>query len=279
MGTGLCVDEGGLAISFKKRRELNKKNFKCLCKEACDSEPGCLGYSSNSNDDGFGLACRVYGKSFPTLVDRWVDLGSFSSPRYRGTKITGADGEKGMTCYRRTTDESTHNYILQGIKDGRTFPVNLLQTQGAAYFFPVPTPQVSFAVRKTSTSELLVWQRQQLLRCRDQQASLLSLIQQRGCRSSTFLGRGRQGRASDLVMPNECQCHCPDCNFWQLPPPVCSEPTMPPTVTMPPLPPGVIVVTGPPRAATPPPLPVQLPLPPLPPIGNQFLPTLAPALR
>jgi len=273
MGKGLCVDEGGLAISFKKRRELTETNFECICKEACDREPGCLGYSTNTNDDGFGLACRVYGKSFPTLVDRWLDLGSFASPRYKGAKITGADGEKGMTCFRRTTGEPQESGTG---KKGKK--ANLLQM---AHPIPVPPPMVSFAVRKTSTSELLVWQREQLLRCRDQSASLLSLIQQRGCRESTFLGLRRQGRGStgDLVMPNECQCHCPDCNFWQLPPPVCHEPTMPPTATMPPLPPGVIVVTGPPRAQTPPPMPVQIPLPPLPPIGDQFLPTLAPVPR
>jgi len=289
MGKGLCVDDGGLAISFKKRRELTKDNFECLCKEACDSEPACLGYSTNGNDDGFGLACRVYGRPFPTLVDRWLDLGSYSSPRFKGMKITGSDGEKGMTCYRRTTGEpNAKNGKAKGKGKGHKADgtmmepdgANLLQMPEAANFMPVPPPPVSFAVRQTSTSELLVWQREQLLRCRDQQASLLSLIQQRGCLSLSFLTRGRQGRMSDLVMPNECSCHCPDCNFWQLPPPVCSEPTMPPTAPPPaPLPPGVIVVTGPPRAGTPPPMPVQVPLPPLPPIGDQFLPTLAPLPR
>jgi len=284
MGKGLCVDDGGLAISFKKRRELSKKNFECVCKEACDREPGCLGYSTNDNDDGFGLACRVYGKAFPTLVDRWLDLGSYASPRYKGEKITGSDGEKGMTCYRKGGEgskadkkESDKEESDKGKAD------SFLQMQNAASFIPVPPPLVSLIARKTSTSELLVWQREQLARCRDQQASLSALIQQRGCRSSTFLGsRGFLGRAStvgtwgDKVMPNECQCHCPDCNFWQLPPPICHEPTMPPTPTMPPLPAGVVVVTGPPRQPTPPPLPVQIPLPPLPPIGDQFLPTLAP---
>jgi len=41
----------------------------------------------------------------------------------------------------------------------------------------------------------------------------------------------------------------------------------------------VPVATWPPRAQTAPPLPVQMPLPPLPPIGEQFLPTLAPAAK
>lgn len=282
MGKGLCVDEGGLAISFKKRRELTKENFECVCKEACDKEPGCLGYSTNANDDGFGQACRVYGKSFPTLVDRWLDLGSFASPRYKGQKIFATDGEKGNTCFRKCTgseedcgsDKKKGNKKKKG--SDKKKEDSFLQVNEE---FNAAPPQVSFVARKTSTSELLVWQREQLARCRDQQASLESLIQKRGCRSSTLLGQ-RKGRAAvgswDNIMPNECQCHCPDCNFWQLPPPVCHEPTMPPTATMPPLPPGVIVVTPPPRQPTPPPLPVQIPLPPLPPIGNQFLPTLAP---
>lgn len=259
IGTGLCVDEGDAAIAFKKRRELTELNYECFCKETCDQEPGCIGYSSNANDDGDGLACRVYGApgwTFPTLVDRWLDLGSMDkkfASRYAGKKIVKADGEKGMTCYQRK------------------MPEMLLQ-------IPAPLPVVSFAVRETSTADLLVWQREQLTRCREQEASLVSLIRQKGCKATGLAGLRRQGRgsSSDLVMPNECECHCPDCNFWQLPPPICHEPTAPPTPTMPPLPPGVVVVTGAPHAGTPPPLPVQIPLPPLPPIGDAFLPTLGP---
>jgi hypothetical protein len=259
MGTGLCVDDVKLAISFKKRRELTEKNFACVCKEACDREPDCLGYSTNENDDGMGLACRIYGKSaFPTLVDRWLDLGSMKSPMYKGEKIVEGDGEKGMTCYKRKNAGG-----------------DFLQMQA---FVPVPPPQVSFISRQTSTAEILEWQREQLAGCRNEQGKLLSHLQETECPGfsrSSFLQRGRAS-ASSRVMPNECQCHCPDCNFWQMPPPVCLEPTAPPTATVPPLPPGVIVVTGPPRQPTPPPMPVQIPLPPLPPIGNQFLPTLGP---
>lgn len=267
-GEGLCVDDGKLAISFKKRRELSKKNFECVCKEACDKEPGCIGFSTNANEEETGLACRVYGlatadprKFFPTLVDRWLDLGSMGSPRYKGQKITGADGEKGMVCFRKAA-----------VKAGA-----LMQMPEA---IPAP-PRIMFIERHTSTSELLEWQREQLSRCREQQGTLLSLLQAKGCQSGAsssavaFLRMGQS--ASDVVMPNECECHCPDCNFWQLPPPICHEPTPPPTATVPPLPSGVMVVTGPPRVPTPPPMPVQIPLPPLPPIGNQFLPTLGPA--
>lgn len=249
---GLCVDEGKLALSFKKRRELTKKNFECVCKEACDSEPGCLGYSTNANDDGNGLACRVYGKAFPGLVDRWLEMGSMSSPRYKGENIIGADGEKGMTCFKRTGSA-----FMQ-------MEENSLHKWGGA-----SPPQVSFLVRKFDTSEKLGWQRLQLARCREEQASVVSLLSQKGCMSA-------KESSGDSIMPNECQCHCPACNFWQLPPPVCHEPTVPPTSTVAPLPPGVVVVTGPPRAQTPPPMSVQIPLPPLPPLGNEFLPTLGP---
>lgn len=262
LGEGLCVDDGKVAISFKKRRELSKKNFECVCKEACDADPGCLGYSTNSNDEGNGLACRVYGKGFAQLVDRWLDLGSMKSPLYKGEKIVGTDGEKGMTCFKRITAPAPAGDFVQ------------VKSQSHA----VPHQQVSLVERQTSTAELLEWQREQLSRCREQQGSLLSLLEQRGCRSSASSGLRRQGRGSlrSLVMPNECECHCPDCNFWQMPPPICYEPTVPPTPTVPPLPAGVLVVTGPPRPPTPPPLPVQIPLPPLPPIGTQFLPTLGP---
>lgn len=269
IGDGLCVDEGDLAISFKKRRELTEVNFECFCKEACDREPGCIGYSTNADNDGNGKACRVYGWDFPSLVDRWTDLDSESSPRYKGKKIVKADGSKGMTCFKRTTPEGY--YKPKG-------DVEFVQTRKMADVMPVPPPQVSFVERQSSTAELLVWQREQLTRCRDQEASLLSLMKQKGCRAAGLTGLRRQARESsnDLVMPNECECHCPDCNFWQMPPPICHEPTPPPTPTVPPLPSGVVVVTGPPRAQTPPPMPVQLPLPPLPPVGNQFLPTLGP---
>lgn len=264
LGEGLCVDEGGLDISFKKRRELNKKNYECFCKEECDRQPGCIGYSTNDDDDGAGQACRIYGWDFIGLVDRWIDLNSFDNPRYTGKKIVKANGDKGMTCYQRMSA-----------------PASLVEIQKVENDVPPPPPPVSFAVRDSSTSDLLVWQREQLSRCREQEASLLSLLKQKGCRASGLTGLRRQARSSssDLVMPNECECHCPDCNFWQLPPPVCHEPTAPPTPTVPPLPSGVVVVTGPPRAATPPPMPVMMPLPMLPPIGDEFLPTLAPLPR
>lgn len=278
LGKGLCVDQGGIAIPFKKRRELTEKNFECICKEACDKAPGCMGYSTNANDDGFGLACRVYGTEFPDLVDRWLDLNSVGNPRFQGKKIVGADGEKGMTCFKRMPedwDEAAEEEKSEDKKEEKKEEESFVQKS-----LPPPQEQVSFVVRETSTSELLLWQREQLARCRDQEASLVSLIKQRGCRSSVFSGLRQRSRArtstGELVMPNECQCHCPDCNFWQLPPPVCQEPTPPPTAKPEELPPGVVVVTGPPQQPTPPPLPVQVPLPPMPPIGNQFLPTLAP---
>lgn len=269
VGEGLCVDEGKVAISFKKRRELTKLNFECMCREACDQEAGCIGYSTNSRNEGNGLACRVYGgpgKEFPTLVDRWIDLGSMKSPMYKGEKIVGADGRGGMMCFRKK------------------LPAGPAPAPAADAFMqmdqemPVAPPQISFVERETSTAELLEWQRRQLANCREQQGSLLSLLEQRGCKSSASSGGLKRlgRRQTNLVMPNECECHCPDCNFWQLPPPVCHEPTPPPTATVPPLPSGVVVITPPPRAPTPPPIPVQIPLPPLPPLGNQFLPTLGP---
>jgi len=259
IGDGYCVDEGDLDISFKKRRELTKLNSRCMCKEACDAEPTCIGYSD------FATGCRVYGKSFPTLVDRWTDLDSESSPRYAGKKIVKGDGTKGQTCYKRipakTALVQTHSFV-----DAMPVPPPQL---------PEEVPEVSLVVRETSTSETLVWQREQLSRCRDQQAHLLLLLQQKGCSASSSSLK-LKGRASANIMPNECECHCPDCNFWQLPPPVCEEPTPAPTKPPPPPPSNIIVVTGPPGAQTPPPMPVMIPLPPLPPIGNQFLPTLGP---
>jgi len=273
LGEGLCVDEGEVAIPFKKRRELTEKNFGCFCREACDKEPGCIGYSTNANDDGSGQACRVYGWSFPGLVDRWLDLGSMESPRYKGTKIVKGDGEKGNTCYQRTNEKPKGQ-----LADGTKIAKSLMQMDEEDNFLPIPPPQVNFIARETSTADVLLWQREQLTRCRAQEASLLSLLKQKGCRASglSMLRRTARGASTDLTMPNECQCHCPDCNFWQLPPPICHEPTMPPTPTVPPLPSGVMVVTGPPRAQTPPPMPIQMPLPALPPIGNMFLPTLGP---
>lgn len=262
MGEGLCVDEGSLAISFKKRRELTELNFECFCKEACDREPGCIGYSTNADDDGNGKACRVYGWEFPTLVDGWIDLGSMKSPRYKGKTIVEADGTVGMTCYKRIDAAAAEFVQIRKVEPMRP-----------------PPAEVSFVTRETSTSDLLVWQREQLSRCRDQEASMLALLKQKGCRTTGLTGLRRQARESsaDLIMPNECECHCPDCNFWQMPPPICSEPpTPPPPVTVRPLPPGVIVVTAAPRPPTPPPIPVMMPLPPLPPVGNQFLPTLGP---
>jgi len=271
IGKGLCIDEGRAAISYKKRRELTSLNFECICKEACDSEPGCIGYSTNDKNDGNGLACRVYGgpgKEFPTLVDRWLDLGSMKSPMYKGEKIVAANGERGHTCYMRKPAPGPGPAPAPAAGD-------FMQMEQS---MPVPPPQISFVERQTSTAELLEWQRKQLANCREQQGSLVSLLEQRGCKAaqSSVLRRLGRGSARDLVMPNECECHCPDCNFWQLPPPLCHEPTPPPTATVPPLPSGVIVITPPPRAPTPPPMPVQIPLPPLPPIGNQFLPTLGP---
>jgi len=184
IGDGLCVDEGKVAISFKKRRELSKKNFECICKEACDSEPGCMGYSTNANDDGQGLACRVYGKAFPTLVDRWLDLGSMKSPMYKGEKIVGADGEKGMVCFRRITK-----------------PAIFMQMDN---FIPEAPPQISLIARQTSTAELLEWQREQLGRCREQQGAMLSLLQQRGCSKSASTGLKQLARGSATnLMPNE----------------------------------------------------------------------------
>jgi len=266
IGEGLCVDKGGMAIAFKKRRELTSLNVECLCKEACDLEPDCIGYSTNHNDEGNGLSCRVYGWDFPALQDRWANLDSNTSPRYSGKKIAEADGEKGMICFRKgkKVEAKKEEFVqIQRVETATALP---------------PPSQISLVVRETSTSDRLVWQREQLARCREQEASLLSVLEQKGCRASGSSGLRRQGRGSsnNLAMPNECQCHCPDCNFWQLPPPICHEPTPEPIPTVPPLPSGVIVVTGPPRPQTPPPMPVQMPLPQLPPIGDQFLPTLGP---
>lgn len=249
VGDGLCVDKDDVMISFKKRRELNSNNFECVCKEACDQAPGCIGYSTN-DDDGDGTAsCRVYGFDFPNLGDRWVDLGSATSPRYRGLAIRAADGSKGMTCYRKTC-------------------------AGGAGCVQAPNPkaEVTFVQRQTSTAELLAWQREQLSRCRSHESSMVSLLEERGCRS----GLRRRGFMSQPLIPTSCECHCPECNHWQLPPPACREPTPTVTSTAEPLPDGIIVYTQPPRPPTAPPMPVQLPLPELPPLGEQFLPTLGP---
>lgn len=234
-------------ISFKKRRELTATNFECVCKEACDQAPGCIGYSTNDDDGDGTRACRVYGFDFPLLGDRWVDLGSATSPRYRGLTIRAADGTKGMTCYRKTCS-------------------------GGAGCVQAPNPKVTFVQRQMSSSELLAWQREQLSRCRSHEASMVSLLEARGCRSR-FRQRGFMAQS---LAPTSCECHCPDCNHNLMPPPACRQPAPVVTSTVAPLPDGVIVYTLPPRPPTPPPMPIQLPMPPLPPLGEQFLPTLSP---
>merc|ERR1719162_1164906 len=57
VGKGMCVDKDDAKIPFKKQRELKELNMECSCKEACDSEPACLGFSLNRNDGDYGLAC------------------------------------------------------------------------------------------------------------------------------------------------------------------------------------------------------------------------------
>lgn len=254
VGTGLCTDKGGIMIAFKKRRELTKKNFECVCKEACDMTPGCIGYSTNGNFEHKKLSCRVYGHEFPKLQDAWLDLGSLESPRYRGLMILEADGTKRNTCFRK----------ICGAGSLCVSAPTLVQT--------------NFIHRRISTHETLEWQREQLTRCRSNEAEITSLLRDRGCLATKGLRQRGFLRQAESIMPTNCNCNCPDCNYWQLPPPVCRDPTPAPTEPPPAkLPAGVIVATPVPRPPTPPPIPVQMPIPEMPPFGNQFLPTLGPA--
>mmetsp|Transcript_58093 Transcript_58093/g.106879 ORF Transcript_58093/g.106879 Transcript_58093/m.106879 type:complete len:429 (+) Transcript_58093:159-1445(+) len=256
VGEGLCVDKEDAEIPFKKQRELTMRNLECICKEACDSAPACLGYSINRKDIGFGHSCRVYGTSFPSLVDRWLDLGSLDDPTYSGRKIVKADGTKSQKCYKRTLAAKAK---LAAKAQSSRSTVSLLQG----------------AIRPISTTDHLAWQFQQLARCREAEAEHMNLLQQRGCRAR---GLQRRGQKRQLAIPNECNCQCPACNWMQMPPPFCTpvgETTPAPAEETGLKPPG-LAATPPPGPATPAPQMVEVPQPFLPPIGAQYLPTLAP---
>lgn len=258
VGEGLCVDKDHADIPFKKQRDLTMLNLECICKEACDSEPACLGYSVNHKDIGFGHACRVYGTSFPGLVDRWLDLGSLDDPSYSGRNIVKADGTKSHQCFRRTVAAKANSSIAATIKSSRS-TASLLQG----------------AIRPITTSDHLAWQSEQLQKCRQAEAEHINLLQKRGCR---VRGLQRRGLKRQLAIPNECNCQCPACNWMQMPPPFCTPvgETTPAPAENPGLKASGVAATPPPGPPTPPPQMVEVPQPILPPIGAQYLPTLAP---
>lgn len=240
VGTGVCLGHGGARIPFKKQRMLTRLNVECTCREACDQEPGCIGFSVRMLADQFGFSCRVYGASLSTLVDRWVDLGSLANPRYSGREVSAADGTNDNECF---------------VKDRAV-------SSGA------PSPAAPALI--SLESGVLAWERWALQQCRQKEAKQLALLDQGGCRAG-LLRRSR-------VVPAECICDCPICNWWQQPPPMCEMPDTGPGVAPAPAEPhpGAGLPTEAPRPATPPPVPPRPPRPALPPIGEQFLPTLAP---
>eukprot|EP00747_Dinoflagellata_sp_TGD_P108763 gnl/TRDRNA2_/TRDRNA2_170510_c4_seq1.p1 gnl/TRDRNA2_/TRDRNA2_170510_c4~~gnl/TRDRNA2_/TRDRNA2_170510_c4_seq1.p1 ORF type:complete len:485 (+),score=62.91 gnl/TRDRNA2_/TRDRNA2_170510_c4_seq1:193-1647(+) len=255
VGEGICLGQDGMKMPFMKRRELVEMNLECMCREACDKHDGCVGYSVQYEDKGYGLSCQAYfkkGSQVPADLsdDGWVDLGSFSSERYLGEKIRGSDGANGRECFFKKP--------IRGD--------------------PAPASAASASLlslhrlQKTSVADDLSWQRKQLALCRKAEEEHLSLLEQRGCRSRGLLGRARQVP----LMPAECTCDCPICNYWQLPPPMCLMPKAPPPPPPPPPPPAGLPPTPIPQKPTPPAVPPQKPLPPLPPWGEEFLPTLAP---
>lgn len=249
IGQGICLGMNGTKIPFKMKRELSDENIQCTCREACDNDPACVGYSFMKVPNDEGLSCRVYGIGLSTLSDEWFDMGSQSDLKtYDGKEIVATDSGGNRECFAKgaPTGDDSDSPAVPSVPATPAF----LQLQ-----------LHHFAANK------LAIRHQQLMQCRRSKAEHLALLEEQGCRTSAWrrqVGFLRLGR----VIPSECVCNCPPCNFGQTPLPGCRPPPTTPAPTTRPPPPGPTV----------PPAPTVKPFvpPSLPPVGNEYLPTLAP---
>lgn len=131
-------------------------------------------------------------------------------------------------------------------------------------------------------SSELAYSKQQLEDCRFAEEQHLAELQAKGCadRSSSRRSSSSWLLRVSRIMPAECDCSCPACDFWREPGACFKEGEG--DSDAPPAPPPAddgIVPTAPPPQPTPPRRPPELPMPALPPVGTEFLPTLDPVIH
>lgn len=297
VGTGLCRGENGGQIPFKKQVELTELNVQCTCREACDSEPGCLGFSVGRGAVGDGVACRVYGAELPGLVNRWVDLGSMTDLAYTGRSIVSANADHGIECFKRLPSATGLSAALLDVMADLAPPP------------PITPPPVLPASSPLAAEAALA-------RCRLAEEGHLATLWRSGCgggrgggSGGEEPGRGAHGgrwrlrrpgasegatlltqrrgaaavqerqRTNVAAVPSECRCECPPCDPGAPPQPpleVSSQSGAAETATH--AAEGFLVATPLPlQTHTPAPQIHALPHPQMPPYGEEFLPTLSPA--
>lgn len=141
-----------------------------------------------------------------------------------------------------------------------------------------------FQMQNTHGSSELARTREQLEDCRRAEEQHLAELQAKGCAERSRSERSARSSSWLLrisrIMPAECECSCPACDFWREPGACFKEGEG--DSDAPPAPPPEddgIVPTAPPPQPTPPRRPPQLPMPALPPVGPEFLPTLDPVIH
>lgn len=307
VGDGVCVGpyevvtRNGVSrnassrIPFKMAQGISEFHDDCMCRHLCDYLPDCIGYALRRLGEPYGTTCRLYGPELKVLGKAWEDQGSISDPtvakRYTGRRIVGSRGPDRNVCFRKAGPEGAAAEklaaeargspgLLQQLKEPRTFdgrrregrpsgPV-VGSSHGGSSFLQLREQE---AATETKLAHRLAWQQSQLGKCRIAEAEHLALLRARGCHARRLL-RGQNG-----VIPSECTCDCPICNWWQLPPPDCRLPEEQTEFgPEPPKPPEDLPPTPPPPEPTPPAVPAEIPLPPLPAVGEEFLPTIDPAL-
>lgn len=271
IGKGICKGAGTTKtesrLVFRERRGLNIDNVECMCKEICNHIEDCVGLSIKTfpkHGDGRTAWCRLYGPKLQSLMpladdSDWKDYGSMGNEKYEAHFVTVADGTPNNKCYAKELSDDEQALLLATPGPAPAAAASLLQDDALADRLDMD-----------SMADRLVWQRQQLKRCKAAEEQHVALLDKEGC------GRSLRKRGPGLI-PSECSCDCPICNWWQLPPPACQMP--PPFVEpveekvndM-----SMFPDTPPPPKPTPPMTPPEIPVPPLPPIGEQYLPTLAP---
>jgi len=170
-----------------------------------------------------------------------------------------------------------------------------------------PSPEVEDDAPEPAAAAATLLQRSQqqdqLRQCRRSEREQAALLQQRGCLSRGagrqvptlppaptrpprwWVWKGLQPRPGEGPPTSECVCHCPSCDSMQPAVPTCRQDVPPaPTVAPPPEPYDHAAAMAAAAAGQPPPpeppdiRDTYAPQPDLPPVGEEYLPTLAPVI-
>lgn len=266
----MCLGAGGSKIPFKKIRELEEFAVECTCQAACDQEADCIGFSLRRLGGPYGVSCRVYGMQLPGLKDGWDDLGSIGDPRYKGREIDAADGSEHNECY--VLEERL--LVVGGSPASAPAPAAAASPAAASALLQLH--QFTHITHRMSAADEFAWQRDELKACQDAEAEHARILQERGCNEEKGHRHSVKLRGTTGIMPSECICECPICNWWQVPPPDCIMPPPPKEVEEEAAGPDPNPPTPPPPPPTPPAIPAEMPVAALPLDGDQYLPTLAP---